>query len=158
MIDTNQVESISGDPSSSSSSSPSSTQKPERIFFACDEPERLTYEDEGEAIMYYLDQIDPKDLPETIEVTEYHQMKVTPPWWMVDNITANLIETLDEEYAYENHTQTDEVVRQITALANTFVEAATKLYDGSMYEPFGKPKIVNVMEWVKDNEPEWLTP
>jgi hypothetical protein len=143
------------------------TDEREIVFWSCDDaPEELSSDCREDAIEQHLDDLyDPKlsqkenndALPDEIEVYGYARMDVMAK---VVRIAARaldkVLEDLDEEFSgpYEPYTKPTE---KMQAYAETFARAIAAEYNPWMCERVCT-ETVNVMEWIKENNPEWLVP
>jgi hypothetical protein len=118
-------------------------------FWTCDDGEELSCRDFDEAVCEYLEDLEPEEWPETLEVRGFDPMVVAMP-----DVLAKLIDTLDEEYGdpYGGSTEATEAMREAE---HEFLEVV-----GREYKPWACDQVcvrtINVLEWVKANEPQWL--
>ena len=126
--------------------------KREIVAWSCDpDGERLDHDSMDEAVASYLDDIEPANWPETLEVYGYARMEITLP---NGSALESLLEYLDEEYSDPD----DEAAGPTAKMA----EAERAFLDvvQAEYEPWACEKVdtitVNVQDWVKANRPDWL--
>ena len=127
-------------------------------FWTCvDGEEILRHETRDEAIEAYLDDcfnVPAKfsDLPETVTLHGFSPMKVS-----VGSCGAleSMLESLDEEYANPDGDPTKPTEKMRTAEA-AFIAVVESEYVPWMCEEVASEE-VNVMEWVKEHRPDWLT-
>lgn len=131
------------------------TKKPEPdiVFYGINDPERLEYEDDDEAIEAYLDDLYPDDLPETIELCGYARREIKPEF-LSDSLLGSALEGLDEEFGDPdgNHTKPTQNMKDAEKV---FIEAILAEYEPWMCECVSREEI-NVKEWVEKNAPHWL--
>jgi len=111
----------------------------------------LSHTDMDEAISYIL--ADTNELPEKLEICGYARIIPNKEKWASD-ILYHLLESLDGKYGNPDggYTEPTEEMK----------EAATKFVNGIFGDYFVwaceivERKTINVMEWVKENQPEWI--
>jgi hypothetical protein len=131
----------------------------------CEESERLTHGSVNEAVGEHLEErlygVPPKRWPDTLDVDLYVQNEVTEE--AVNGFAARLLTTLqdildeDEEYGHPDDTvdwNDEEACRAKMREAVGFCMRNREIY----YCRVVKTVEVNVMEWVKTVEPEWVRP
>jgi len=124
----------------------------------CDD--RLNFEDRDEAIRDYLEYIElvienidgmPFVLPETIEVFGYARRRISTNCWIP---LEAVLEHLDEEYGDPDGGWT-EPTEAMSKAEDAFIRVVC-----DEYEPWSCEEVwseqVNVLEWIKEHEPEWL--
>lgn len=118
----------------------------------CEEVEILTWTERDEAIEMHLDDRPRDEWPETLTV--YGFARETPNWQRhAKRVLENLIEDLDEPYGNPE---------EATAITPAMEQASTEFVNRikAEYRVWSCKKVtseeINVMEWVKENNPEWL--
>lgn len=128
------------------------SEEQEITYWACDEPEELVHEEKDDAIEDFLDNIDMKPLPATIEVMGYKRATAVVGR-LNDYALEGLLEALDERYnCSENYPEATEGMKEA---ATKFVETVLK-----DYEVFNCDEVIretiDVAAWVTANAPYWL--
>ena len=128
--------------------------KPSPDFYGINDPERLEYEDDDEAILAYLDGLYPDDLPETIELCGYARREVKPEFFK-DFFIEQAFERLDEEFGDPDGDFTSKPTQKMKDAEKIFIEAILAEYEPWMCECVSREDI-DVKEWVEKNAPHWL--
>ena len=129
------------------------TQKKDDILYGCEDCERL-YDDPFDALMEHLDGSDMGDLQRrTVEVREYRRVtaKLDP-----EMVLEFALEHLDERYSMASDTYISKPTDAMREAAKVFCAAILSEYVPYDCMPTGKREMINVLEWVRENAPEWL--
>lgn len=123
----------------------------ETIYYACDDPERLEYDDPDEAIDAYLSNL--YYLPETITLKRYSREEMHDPTRQVESLVEDLLEILDEEYG--NPDSMTELNEGMRAAAKVFAKEIHKHYRVWSCKVVGEEE-VDVRKWAEKEHPEWI--
>jgi len=124
----------------------------EIIYWDVGNNDILYHESLGEAVGAWLDDIPIKEFPEFITVKGYARMKIDTRGM---SSLEPILEDLDEEFGDPDGGCTTETDTMKEA-ERVFHEVILKEYVPWMCEQIAHVKI-DVMEWVKENEPHWLS-
>lgn len=130
-------------------------EKREAVFFSCDDGcEYLEHEDPDEAIAAALDDWDVKLFRAADAViTVYGFARMYPTAESCGAPLESLLETLDEDRG--NPDGPDDATDAMKKAEAVFIAAVLAEYVPWACEAVGE-STVNVAEWVKKNNPEWL--
>lgn len=114
--------------------------------------------DQADAISEYLDECDKTTIREmvktrpTLTLVEFKRMEIDPARL---GVLEHLLEFLDEEYGNQDGDWTTPTPDMKSAEL-TFIKAVLKEYEVWQCEPTGKKEEVDILQWVTENEPDWL--
>lgn len=130
------------------------------VFWSCyGDAENLTDTDPDDAIRDYLDGfLSPgcdvlEMLPETVELYGYARMKTDGIELDADSILERVLENLDDEYGDPDDRTTPTPAMKKAAKA--FVAVIRDEYKVWSCEVVNR-QVIQVEDWVRENEPEWL--
>jgi hypothetical protein len=122
-----------------------------------EDAEELSHIDQHDAIESYLDEalynLPIAEWPETITAYGFARMQVSYPN-LPDHALEAVVERLDEEYGSPNEATT--ITPKMKEAAAEFVQKILAEYQVWSCKRVASEEI-NVMEWVKENAPGWLT-
>jgi hypothetical protein len=114
----------------------------------------MTATDRDEAILEYLDDIEPKDWPGTITVEGFAPMQIADGGYPdADDLLDEIYERLDEDFANEEATTPTPGIK---AAAEWLCATIRREYEPWACESVTEKVTVNVIEWVNENCPDWL--
>jgi len=116
--------------------------------------DHMTATDPGEAIHDLLDYLDSDEWPETVTAVAYVSVSI-PEGYLRRVPIERVLEVLDEEFGDRDGYPTEATAKMLDAEA-VFIKAVLAEYVPYTCEPTGEEFTVNTLEWVKENEPEWL--
>lgn len=121
-------------------------------FWAVGDLERLTATTPDEAIEDYLDNIEPRDWPEAIEVRGFRPMVPSLPTFLAP--LNEVLEALDEEYGDPEGDGHKPSEAMLEAQAQ-FLRTVCSEYVSWQCEEVER-STVDVSTWVLENRPDWL--
>jgi len=129
--------------------------EPSRTCWGFEDDEELQ-NDPDDVMEYWLDSCHPTpldELPETVTILEYGPRTIDTD--DSDAVLERYLEGLDEEYGNPER-DGDTPTPAMKAAAAAFVAAVNAEYEVWQCVPTGRSETVNVLQWVKENAPEWL--
>lgn len=126
----------------------------EVVFWDCDrDAYELSWEDQDEAIEYYLNEMEPAERPDELDVYGWARIPVTP-----DNIPSPLDAVLDRMAENddlclfgEDEEPGDKVTQAMRAAEKVFVDVVVREFKSWSCEVVQITKI-NVKEWLKEHD------
>lgn len=117
-------------------------------YWTAKDDEKLSCTDIDEAIYEYLEDLEPEEWPETLEVCGFDPVDVSMP-----DVLGDLIKSLDDDYGdpYGGESKTTEAMREA---ARVFLDVIRREYAPWACEQV-ETRTIDVLEWVKANEPQW---
>jgi hypothetical protein len=126
-------------------------------FYDCCNAESLTHKSEYEAVLAYLDGIEPELWPSQVEVRAYRRGFVSNYMKGIcrDTVLENVLELLDEEYG--NPEEGESVTQAMEEAATVFVDAMVSEYSVWVCEEVPEESIrVKTVDWVREYQKHWL--
>lgn len=111
-------------------------------------------DDLGETIDLHLEAIDRELWPEILEIECFRQ-SVVPETFLASVALDRVLECLDEEFGNPDGDYSDPTDAMKAAEA-VFIKAVLFEYSVWSCEETGEVERVNVLEWVRENRPDWL--
>ena len=137
---------------------PKTREEAERVcvFWGINDPEDLGAEDPDTAIAEHIESLLRDKWPETVSLHGFVRMTVEYKPGRRFGPLANILEALDEEYGDpdDNHDETKPTPKMEEAEC-AFIAAVVAEYKPWTCEEIYQEE-VNVMEWVRANQPDWL--
>jgi hypothetical protein len=128
----------------------------EILWWDCEDPDILSYEEPDAAIENYLDCLavdNVSELPETVTLNAYAKVEVNLEKEAAD-VLDYLLDFWNDEYGGPDD-RPEEATSSMKAAAEEFIKKVFAEYDVRACEKVSEREI-NVQEWVKKNRPDWL--
>ena len=125
------------------------SEEPPDIYYGHPDDEKFRYTTLDEHVFNYLDGLAP-NMPETIEVVEYHRVKLQEREWALSGLLDDVLERLDEEYAVEDAFEATDRMKEA---ASAFEKVIREEYVPNRCEQGGAVITVGVKDWISVHQP-----
>lgn len=128
------------------------------IFWGLEDQEHLTCTDPDDVIRYLVEDIPRgENLADYAGVTVYEYKPVTVDRRLIEAHFHEVLTTLDENYGPDiSSNDPYEPSDAVKDAYRAFVDALLKDYTPWRCEKTGKSETYNLLDWIRENEPEWL--
>ena len=124
-------------------------------YWSCNEDEEeLTHTSIGDAVEYYLDDIEPHEWPRVLHVYGWRESTI-PESFLAGSTVERALEALDEEFGDPDggYSEPTQAMKEAEAV---FIRAILAEYPCWLCERTSEVEIVDVAAWVREFSPDWL--